>query len=1067
MKGFNLSDWALSHRSMVWYFMLIFTIAGVFAYLNLGREEDPSFTIKTMLIQANWPGASVDETTRQVTDRIEKKLEELESLDFSRSVTTAGQTIIFVNLKPTTKARDVAPTWVQVRNMVGDLRSNFPQGVQGPFFNDRFGDVFGNVYAFTSDGLSMRQLRDHVETVRTRILTIPNAGKVELIGAQDEVIYLEFSTRQIAALGLNQQAVIASLQSQNAIAPSGVIQAGSERIAVRVGGQFTSEESLRAINLRVNDRFFRLSDVATISRGYVDPPTALFRVNGEPAIGLAIGMKPNANLLEFGEALKELMHEVTGELPIGVGVHQVADQPAIVEHAVSGFTRALFEAVDRARRFLHQPGHARRLRCRAVDPAGAGDHLPGHGLSGHLAAAHLARRADHRARASCRRCDDCGGDDGSAAGGRRLAKESGDLCLHLDGVSDADRHAGHRRRLRADRAEQQPGGRIHLHAVRRHRGVAALVMDRGGAVCAAARRHAPAGNDEEARRAAGPRCRWLLPHPQLGGAPPLAHHHRHRRAVRAVGRRADLRAAAVLPALRPARTDRRLESAAQQLDRRDARRDRAFRGDRAEGQRRYRPLELIYRPGRGALRAGLRRAAGQSLFRPDGHRHQGSGSAASGAAGDREDPAGTVRRHRRLRQDAGTRAPGGPAGAISRQRSRRSDGTDPVAAAGRHHLRQSEDSGAELRLERAVARAQGRGAAGQGAPARHHLRRYRQRDEQRGRRRGDHPGARRDLPDQRSGAGPGRRARLDRDAAQSADPNRQRRGDPARDGRRFPLRTGTTDDLAAQPDAHHHRQGRHGRRHLARHRGCRAQARGRGFRRQAAGGLRGRDRRLGRGKREQPGSDHCRRAADAVHHGDGADDPAAELPAAVPGGGCGAAGPDRRGGGAGADRPAARLRGAARGAGAGRHPDPQLGDPDRADRGADRHGHKQMARGDRSLGAPHAADRADRCRSQPGVDPDRARGFLGADGLCDDGRHPRRHRDHAAVPAGALCRLVQDQGAERGDTDDRGCRGSCRVASVFRRLSAGRRRRAAFPPLRAGRTAPQACPTRRCGRARG
>lgn len=345
MKGFNLSDWALNHRSLVWYFMLIFTVAGVFAYLNLGREEDPSFTIKTMLIQANWPGASVDETTRQVTDRIEKKLEELESLDFSRSVTTAGQTIIFVNLKPTTKARDVAPTWVQVRNMVNDLRPNFPQGVQGPFFNDRFGDVFGNIYAFTSDGLSMRQLRDYVEMVRTRILTIPNAGKVELIGAQDEVIYLEFSTRQIAALGLNQQAVVASLQAQNAVSPSGVIQAGPERIAVRVGGQFASEESLKAINLRVNDRFFRLSDVATISRGYVDPPTSLFRVNGEPAIGLAIGMKPNANLLEFGEALKALMEQVTGELPVGVGVHQVADQPVIVEHAVSGFTRALFEAV--------------------------------------------------------------------------------------------------------------------------------------------------------------------------------------------------------------------------------------------------------------------------------------------------------------------------------------------------------------------------------------------------------------------------------------------------------------------------------------------------------------------------------------------------------------------------------------------------------------------------------------------------------------------------------------------------------------------------------------------------
>ncbi|WP_018425601.1 efflux RND transporter permease subunit [Hoeflea sp. 108] len=345
MKGFNLSDWALSHRSLVWYFMLIFTIAGIFSYLHLGREEDPSFTIKTMVIQANWPGASVEETTRQVTDRIEKKLEELESLDFSRSMTTAGQTIIFVNLKPTTKARDVTPTWVEVRNMINDLRPNFPQGVQGPFYNDRFGDVFGNIYAFTADGLSMRQLRDYVETVRSRILTIPNAGKVELVGAQDEVIYLEFSTRQIAALGLNQQAILASLQAQNAVSPSGVIQAGPERIAVRVGGQFTSEESLRAINLRVNDRFFRLSDVATISRGYVDPPTSLFRVNGEPAIGLAIGMKPNANLLDFGAELKKLMDQVTGELPVGVGVHLVADQPVIVEEAVSGFTRALFEAV--------------------------------------------------------------------------------------------------------------------------------------------------------------------------------------------------------------------------------------------------------------------------------------------------------------------------------------------------------------------------------------------------------------------------------------------------------------------------------------------------------------------------------------------------------------------------------------------------------------------------------------------------------------------------------------------------------------------------------------------------
>lgn len=345
MKGFNLSDWAIGHRSLVWYFMLVFVVAGVFAYINLGREEDPDFTIKTMLIQANWPGASASETLKQVTDRIEKKLEELDSLDFSRSITTAGKTIVFVNLKPTTKARDVAPTWLQVRNMINDIWYQFPQGVQGPFFNDRFGDVYGNIYAFTADGLTPRQLRDYAEMVRTQILTVPNAGKVDLIGAQDEAIYLEFSTRQIASLGLNQQAIVASLQAQNAITPSGVIQSGPERIAVRVSGQFTSEESLRAINLRVNDRFFRLSDVATITRGYVDPPASLFRFNGQDAIGLAIGMKPNANLLEFGDALKKKMAEVTADLPIGVGVHQVADQPVIVEQAVSGFTRALFEAV--------------------------------------------------------------------------------------------------------------------------------------------------------------------------------------------------------------------------------------------------------------------------------------------------------------------------------------------------------------------------------------------------------------------------------------------------------------------------------------------------------------------------------------------------------------------------------------------------------------------------------------------------------------------------------------------------------------------------------------------------
>ena len=198
MKTFNLSDWALEHRSLVWYFMIAFMAAGLFAYLQLGRQEDPDFTIKTMVIGAQWPGASPEEMTRQVTDRIEKKLEELELLDYTKSVTVAGQTTVFVYLRDTTKAADVAPTWARVRNMIADIKGDFPQGVVGPGFNDRFGDVFGNIYAFTSDGLTQRQLRDRVEDIRAKVLTVPDVGKVDILGAQDERIFLEFSTRKIA-----------------------------------------------------------------------------------------------------------------------------------------------------------------------------------------------------------------------------------------------------------------------------------------------------------------------------------------------------------------------------------------------------------------------------------------------------------------------------------------------------------------------------------------------------------------------------------------------------------------------------------------------------------------------------------------------------------------------------------------------------------------------------------------------------------------------------------------------------------------------------------------------------
>ncbi|OMQ42915.1 efflux RND transporter permease subunit [Ensifer sp. 1H6] len=345
MTKFNLSDWALEHRSLVWYFMIIFAVAGAYAYVGLGREEDPSFTIKTMVIQAQWPGASAQEVTQQVTDRIEKKLQELNNLEHTRSITTAGQTIVFVDLLPDTNARDVKPTWSRVRNLIDDVKHEFPQGVIGPFFDDQFGDVYGNIFAFAGEGLSHRELRDFAEDARTRILKIPDVGKVDIVGAQDEVIYLEFSTRKIAALGIDRADVIATLQAQNAVTQSGFIQTGPERIALRVGGRFISEETLRGINLRVNDRFFPLTDVANITRGYVDPPISHFRFNGKPAIGLAIGMKTGGNLLAFGEALEKTMSRIVQDLPVGVSVDQVSDQPKVVHEAVGGFTKALFEAV--------------------------------------------------------------------------------------------------------------------------------------------------------------------------------------------------------------------------------------------------------------------------------------------------------------------------------------------------------------------------------------------------------------------------------------------------------------------------------------------------------------------------------------------------------------------------------------------------------------------------------------------------------------------------------------------------------------------------------------------------
>src|SRR6185312_1623959 len=259
MKSFNLSRWALEHKSFVVYLMLVVALAGIFEYRRLGRDEDPPFTIKTMVVKTLWPGATTLETVQQVTDRIEKKLEELPGLDYLKSYSKPGESVVFVTLKDSVRASDVPDLWYQARKKVGDIKQTLPLGVQGPFFNDEFGDTYSLIFALTSDGFGQRELRDYAERVRAGLLGVPDVSKIDLLGTQDEKIYLEFSTQQLAAMGLDVSQLIQTLQQQNAIQPRGTVNADVEKIAIRISGQFASEESLKAINFRFNGRFFRLS----------------------------------------------------------------------------------------------------------------------------------------------------------------------------------------------------------------------------------------------------------------------------------------------------------------------------------------------------------------------------------------------------------------------------------------------------------------------------------------------------------------------------------------------------------------------------------------------------------------------------------------------------------------------------------------------------------------------------------------------------------------------------------------------------------------------------------------
>jgi multidrug efflux pump subunit AcrB len=345
MTGFNLSEWALKHRSLVAYIMIVAVIAGVLSYFRLGRSEDPSFIIKTMVVQAAWPGATVEETLKQVTERLERKLQETPHLDFLRSFTRAGVTTIFVNLEGRATAKEVTDTWYQVRKNIGDIRHTLPAGIVGPGFNDDFGDTFGIIYGFTSDGFTHRELRDYVEDVRSKLLLVPDVSKIELLGAQDEAIFVEFSMEELAGLGIDRSALISALQTQNVVRPAGTIETGNESLSLRVSGAFQSEQDVANINFVVGGRVLRLSDIARVRRSYSDPPKPLFRINGEPAIGLAISMRDGGDILALGKNLAQAMKTITADLPFGIEPKLVADQAVTVDAAISEFMTSLLQAI--------------------------------------------------------------------------------------------------------------------------------------------------------------------------------------------------------------------------------------------------------------------------------------------------------------------------------------------------------------------------------------------------------------------------------------------------------------------------------------------------------------------------------------------------------------------------------------------------------------------------------------------------------------------------------------------------------------------------------------------------
>ncbi|MBC7500300.1 MAG: efflux RND transporter permease subunit, partial [Herminiimonas sp.] len=343
--GFNLSRWALEHIPLTRYLMVVLLLGGILSYTRLGQDEDPPFTFRAMVVRANWPGATALQMADQVTDKLEKKLQETPYVDKIRSYSKAGETLIIIQLRESTSPKDTVASWYQVRKKIGDIRGTLPGGVIGPFFNDEFGDTFGSIFALAGDGFTYAEVKDYADFVRQQLLHVRSVSKVELYGVQDEKINVEFSHKKFAQLGIPIEAVVSQLNTQNTLESTGVLVTPTDNLQIRITGALKSTADLENLELRANDTTFRLGDFATIKREFRDPPQDKMRFNGKEVIGLGISMEKGGNIIELGKNLEKTVADIRGKLPVGIELQRVADQPRAVTASVSEFLGTLTEAV--------------------------------------------------------------------------------------------------------------------------------------------------------------------------------------------------------------------------------------------------------------------------------------------------------------------------------------------------------------------------------------------------------------------------------------------------------------------------------------------------------------------------------------------------------------------------------------------------------------------------------------------------------------------------------------------------------------------------------------------------